>query len=269
LGQVTGWAFGPDEKRPRYSYLAGDITKAYGKKVKKVTRSMVTLNTHDDTYPCILFVYDQVVSSNPAFKKAWYLHSLQEPGIDGMQTTIVSDGKAYHGGQHGGQLVVETLLPSNAQIEKAGGPSRLCWNEAMQRDYSPDMSSTRSRGDELGAWRIEIIPSEPAEDDRFLNILTTMDVGTLAPEVVKLESESLVGAYVAGHAVLFHKGNGISDQASFELPGAASCVVVCGVKPGLWSVTRSDGIIQKYDVSQESGCLYLEEQVGLVHMECD
>ena len=269
LGQVTGWAFGPDEKRPRYSYLAGDITKAYGEKAKKVTRSMVTLNTDDEAHPCVLLVYDQVVSSNPAFKKAWYLHSLQEPGIDGMQTTIVSDGEAYHGGQHGGQLVVETLAPSNARIEKVGGTDKACWNEATQRDYSPDLSGSRARGDELGAWRIEIIPSEPAEDDRFLNVLTTMDVGTLPLKVEKLESESLVGAYVAGYAVLFNKTNGVLDQASVKLPGAVSCVVVCGVKPGSWSVTGSDGVTQKYDVSEESGCLYLEEQAGLIQMRCD
>ena len=160
-------------------------------------------------------------------------------------------------------------MPSNARIEKVGGAGKACWNEATQRDYSPDLSSSRSRGNELGAWRIEVIPSEPAEDDRFLNVLTTMDVGTLAPSVEKLESESLVGAYVAGHAVLFHKASGILHQASFELPSAASCVLVCDVKPGLWSVTGSDGITQRCYVSKESGCLYLEEQAGLVHIRCD
>jgi hypothetical protein len=266
LGQVTGWAFGPDERQPRYSYLAGDITKAYGNKAKKVTRSMVTLNTGDESYPCIFVVYDQVVSSNPAFKKAWYLHSLQEPDIDSMQTTIISDGEAYHGGQYGGQLVVETLLPANARIDKVGGPGKSCWNEATQRDYTPDMSSSRSRGDELGAWRIEIIPSKPAEDDRFLNVLTMMDVGNLAPKVERLESETLVGAHVAGHAVLFHKADGVLDQAAFELPSETSCVVVCGVKPGLWSVTGSNGVVQKHEVSEESRCLYLEDQAGLVQM---
>ena len=269
LGQVTGWAFGPDERQPRYSYLAGDITEAYGKKATRVVRSMVTLNMDDEAYPCVLFVYDQVVSSNPTFKKAWYLHSLQEPGIDGMQTTIVSDGEAFHGGQYGGQLAVETLLPQNARIEKVGGPDKACWNEATQRDYSPDLSSKRSRGDELGAWRIEVIPSEPAEDDRFLNVLTTMDVGTSAPKVEKLESETLVGAYVVGHAVLFNKTDAILDRASFEVPGAASCVLVCGVKPGSWSVTGSDGVTRKCDVSKESGCLYLKEQAGLVQMRRD
>jgi len=264
LGQVTGWAFGPDEKRPRYSYLAGDITKAYGKKATRVTRCMVTLNTGDEAYPCILFVYDEVASSNPTFKKAWYLHSLQEPSIDGMQITIVSDGEAFHGGQYGGQLVVETLLPQNARIEKVGSPDKACWNEATQRDYSPDLSSSRSRGDELGAWRIEMVPSEPAEEALFLNVLTTMDAGMLAPRVEKLEFGALVGAYVAGHAVLFDKTDGIIEQASFQLPGAASCVVVCGIKPGLWCVTGSDGITQKCDVSKESRCLYLERQSGLI-----
>ncbi|MDP6041700.1 MAG: heparinase II/III family protein, partial [Candidatus Latescibacteria bacterium] len=159
LGRVTGWAFGPDEKTPRYSYLAGDVTQAYGTKAEKVARSMVMLNTGDEMYPCVFVVYDQVVSKQADFKKAWYLHSLQEPVVNGMQTTVVCDGEAYYGGQYGGQLVVETLLPSEVTIEKVGGSGKECWNEATQKNYVVDLSGSRAKGDELGAWRIEVIPT--------------------------------------------------------------------------------------------------------------
>ena len=44
-GQVTAYAIGPDVTTPEFSCISGDITSAYTKKVNKVTRSMVTLNT--------------------------------------------------------------------------------------------------------------------------------------------------------------------------------------------------------------------------------
>jgi len=183
--------------------------------------------------------------------------------IDSTRTTIVCDGEAYHGGQCGGQLVVETLLPLNAQIEKVGGSGKECWNEATQRNYAVDMSGSRARGDELGAWRVEVIPSETATDDRFLNVLTAMDVGISAPKVEKLEFDSLIGASAAGHTVLFNKGDEELDQISFELPGSGSCaILVCGVKPGAWSMMGPDGVRKAFDVSEEVGCLFVEGQAG-------
>ena len=267
LGRVAGWAFGPDEKAPCYSYLAGDITKAYGAKAKKVTRSMVTWDTGDEIYPCIFVVYDHVVSSDPAFKKAWYLHSLQEPVISGLQTTIICNGSAYYGGQYGGQLVVETLLPSKARIEKVGGPGKECWNEAMQTNYGVDLSGPRAKGDELGAWRIEVMPAQPATDDRFLNVLTAMDAGTSAPKIEGLESDALVGACVARHVVLFNATDERRDQVSFALPDADSyAILICGLTPGVWMITKPDGAVQTREVSNTGKCLYLDGDGGFYQM---
>ena len=265
LGKVTGRAFGPDEKAPYYSYLAGDITLAYGEKAKQVTRSMVTLNTGDETYPCIFVVYDQVVGKQADFKKAWYLHALQEPVVKGMQTTVVSDGEVHEGGHYGGQLVVETLLPLAATIEKVGGAGKACWNEATQKNYAVDLSGPRARGDELGAWRIEVVPSIPSAADQFLHVLTAMDVGTEAPGVEKLAADGLVGAHVANHVVWFNSADGPLVEASFEL-SADSHVLVCGVRAGAWSVTGSDGTTQTLEVDDASGCLYFEGRAGSVRM---
>ena len=113
------------------------------------------------------------------------------------------------------------------------------------------------------------MPSEPAAEDRFLNVLTTMDVGTPAPTVKKLESESLIGTYVAGHAVLFNKSDEVLDQASFELPGAGShAVLVCGVKPGSWSIVGSDRRIEISSVSEAGKCLYFRGRPGRYQLHC-
>ncbi|MCD6364889.1 MAG: hypothetical protein J7M14_03350, partial [Planctomycetes bacterium] len=59
-GKVLGHAIGPDAMTPEYSYIAGDITGAYTKKVSSATRSMVTLNLSNEKYPCMLVVFDRL-----------------------------------------------------------------------------------------------------------------------------------------------------------------------------------------------------------------
>ncbi len=264
LAEVTGRAFGPDPAALDYSYLAGNITGAYAdSKARKVERSMVTINTRNQTHPLVFVVFDRVVSTHPEFKKAWYLHSIQEPQVEGRSTTIVRDGLSDHEGEYGGQLVVETLLPSVTHIEKVGGDGRECWNEATQTNYVVDMTDRRAAGDELGAWRIEVIPAEPSEEDLFLNVLTAMDVGTVAPEVVLVEADGLVGARTVGQTVLFSRAEEPLREASFELEGdGEQRALICGVEPGEWEIGGPRGMGETYRVTDEGKCLYIQGEAG-------
>jgi hypothetical protein len=82
--------------------------------------------------------------------------------------------------QYDGAMFVKSLLPSNPEIGLVGGPGKEFWING--RNYG---SSVRDRKDwdyslvdqpylttgEMGAWRIEISPKEPAENDVFLNVI--------------------------------------------------------------------------------------------------
>lgn len=124
-GDVLGWWFGPDTARPDVSYLKGDITEAYSEKVYQVRRSFVFLDLQDKDVPAALVVFDRVVSVDPAFRKYWLLHSVEEPSVGGTVTDIALTRSTGWSGR----LVNTTLLPEegNLQIEKVGGPDQRHW----------------------------------------------------------------------------------------------------------------------------------------------
>ena len=57
VGKVLAHGFGSDAQAPDYSYLKGDITRAYTRKVKEAKRSFVFLNLKSETVPAALIVY--------------------------------------------------------------------------------------------------------------------------------------------------------------------------------------------------------------------
>ncbi len=262
MGEVTAHDFGPDDVVPDYSYIAGEITDAYSvSKVSSVTRSMVTFNTHDEKYPCVFVVMDRVISTDPGFKKTWLLHSIQEPEIKGRTTTIIRDGEAYGGGEYGGKLVVETLLPEKTNISKIGGPGKEFWVESTQTNYE-----AKPKGDaaEPGAWRIEVSPVVQSKWNVFLHVLSVMDKDTLdGPDVQKVEVGSLAGAKVLDLAVFFSKDGQLLESTRFNIGGEGKTnILVCDLKPGVWSVKRDDAEVGEMRVDEEGKCLYLKGLPG-------
>ena len=56
----------------------GDATHAYARnKLRSFTRELVYIPGKN-----LLFVFDRVVSTNPAFRKAWLLHGVNQPAVD-------------------------------------------------------------------------------------------------------------------------------------------------------------------------------------------
>jgi len=257
MADVTAHEFGPDEMTPEYSYIAGDITNAYTSKVGKVTRAMVTLNTGDETSPCVLVVFDRVVSADPSFNKTWLLHTIQEPGINGRTVSVVRDE-----GDYGGKLVVESLLPERASIAKVGGPGKEFWIESVGKNYRQRLSR---QSVEPGAWRVEVSPTVAAEADEFLHVLTVMDSDTASgPDVRPIASDHLVGAAVLDRIVLFGRSGELLDRASFTAEGDRRLkLLVCDLQPGRWSVRR-DGqtVAENLQATDEGTCIYFEGTAG-------
>lgn len=259
-GEVLGYGFGPDARRPDYTYLKGDITRAYSSKVREVRRSFVFLNLGGARVPAALVVFDRVVSANPDFRKYWLLHSMEEPRIDGNSITLTLSQRGWSG------KLVNTVLaprPDSTRITAVGGPG----NEF--RVFGKNFPNRISRGNpddyELGEWRVEVSPEEAAVTDLFLNVMQVMDRGAAPAEATRLDSPELVGIRIAGRVVLFNRGSRPAGRpVSFSLPsGDAYKVLVTDLSAGNWQVWRDGRAVEPAMlVTAEAGTLYFEGPGG-------
>jgi Heparinase II/III-like protein len=254
----------------RYQYALGDATNAYSRtKVRKFTREL--LYTPE---PNLLFVFDRVVSTNPNFKKAWLLHGVEPPQVDGQSNTGPASqdfpqAKTFRFSQGSGELLVHSLLPEERIITRRGGPGdefytpgndsggawgsgenwplepaegaelpqdpklhrmwKLFWGE----DFNRILSSNR-KNVVPGAWRVEVSPAHPVEEDVFLHVLEIGDAGSTGHRKVGLlDGVSLKGAVVeGGPMVLFSTTDEplVSAEVSLlDLP--CNTLIVCGLSP--------------------------------------
>ena len=174
VGKALAHDFGPDRNVPEYSYLKGDITDAYSDKVREVKRSFVFINLNDTAdssarIPATLIVFDKVVSSDPGFRKYWLLHSIEEPVIENNTFTVDRTLNGDSGRLHDTVLLPE---PGNAEISKIGGPGKDFY--VFGTNY-PNEPRRKDPANEKGAWRIEICPAAPSEEDIFLNVIQITD----------------------------------------------------------------------------------------------
>ncbi|HMH02444.1 MAG TPA: heparinase II/III family protein, partial [Terriglobales bacterium] len=171
----------------QYHYAMGDASKAYSpRKLRRFTREIVYVPGPD-----VFFLFDRVVSQNPAFRKAWLLHGVNQPSVDehaGVRTFRFNEGA--------GELTVHSLLPHDAVVTRRGGPGnefyapgdehggpwesgqnwplepaqggplpdekrlRHMWKSFWGDDFSEILSSNH-KNVVPGAWRVEVSPSEP------------------------------------------------------------------------------------------------------------
>ena len=259
VGTVLGQEFGPDPYVPDYTYLKGDIAAAYSDKVSAYERSFQFLNLKDEEHPAAMLVFDRVVSADPAFKKSWLLHGLEEPEITGNQTVFRDTRKGYNG-----KLTVDTLLPSpdNTSIEAVGGEGKEFlvngtnyWAETLQGGVN-----------EGGGYRIEVSPKKAATEDYFLNVLQVGDNEPDTPplEVTKLETETFVGAKLADRVALFGKFRDRTAESmdfSFEGEGRYQ-ITVADLQCGTWAVQRNGETLAEVFATQEGGIVSFEGEAG-------
>lgn len=248
VGEILSYNWGPDLQKPVYSYMKGDITKAYSDKVEEYQRSFMFFNFEDETYPAALIVFDALRSSSPTFKKTWLLHSEEEPVVEGNSTTITRNTIDYTG-----RLINQTLMPSNGfTINKVGedtGAINTYFVNATKYEMKP-----KSETAEVGNWRIEISPKKAEKQSYFLNVIQIGDNDeSIAPLQAKLveETDTYVGAEIKDHVAYFRK-DGLSKGKSFTInPGKSDTerfFAVTGLAEGKWTVYDAKGnqIAQEY-----------------------
>ena len=146
------------ETHPEFTYLASDATACYHpKKCRLALRQFLFIP------PAHFVVFDRVVSTQPAFKKTWLLHTPAEPAVAGDAFSAVG---------RQGKLCCRTLLPERPVLTKVGGPCKQFWSGG--RNW-PFPSSGRWAGKEsnplFGQWRVEVSPPKPSAEDWFLHLI--------------------------------------------------------------------------------------------------
>ena len=278
ISKVLGYGFGggsnPD-KAPIYSYLSGDLDKAYSSKVSAYKRSMVFLNleaagvTGGDV-PAAFLVYDTLASSNADFRKAWLLHSEEEPDIAGSRTTIERNTREAVTGsspqpaiEYDGKLVNDTLLPDAPVITKIGGAGKEFMVNGVNYPATGSNGPKPANSDTYGQWRIEVSPPAAAKSDEFLNVMQMMDLdGTpLATTKLTPNSGELVGANVANIDVYFGKATAaVSHAVSVTASAGASHLLITGLAQGEWTIGGSGSGTKQ--VTEEAGTLYMTVTPG-------
>jgi hypothetical protein len=150
----------------------------------------------------VVVVFDNVVATDPAFRKRWLLHTLQEPHIrpDGFTVQVPPQDRA---GRGGGRLDATVLLPRQAMINALGGRRFEFFVADKNYDEGGKLPELIQKlgptQGEPGAWRVEVSPPQDAGTDLFLVVLLP-STGERAPHKVRLlESDKRVGCEVSGH----------------------------------------------------------------------
>jgi hypothetical protein len=114
-----------------FHYARGNATRAYhSSKLQLFTREL--LYTPRDN---VLVVFDRVRSTDPAYKKVWLLHGVNEPRVAATEQgkDIGHGGTAYREARQftfedgGGRLRVHALLPRQREVVKRGGAGWEFW----------------------------------------------------------------------------------------------------------------------------------------------
>ncbi|NCB69981.1 MAG: heparinase [Bacteroidia bacterium] len=259
--EVLATGFGTDSMAPDYSYLKGDITKAYSAKVKELKRSFVFLNLKDAKIPAVLIVFDKVVASTPDFKKFWLLHSIEEPEISGNTVTI---RRTKNGDS--GMLVNTVLLPEikNADIVPVGGPGKEFW--VFGTNYPNEPRPGEDEANERGAWRVEISPKKANAEDYYLNVMqVSANQQKKLHEVKHIDGEKITGVQIADRIVTFSK-NCMPLGTSFDLKVCKRAnykFIVTDLMPGKWQVLKNGkSWLKNVNVKEKDGVLSFDGTDG-------
>lgn len=235
---IKGTYAGPTKLKPKFSYISGDIAATYSEKVEEYERSAVFINLDNEDYPAAFIVYDNIKSANADFKKRWLLHSELEPEVN-LETNTTTIVRTENG--QNGKLVNKTLIPSagKTEIEKIGGEGKEWYVNGKNYDVSLPASV---QGD-LGAWRVEISPSHPSQEDRFLNAMYVCDADKDIPELPMYREYGSVysGVTVMDNMVTFsNTRDNLTDSFSITVRENGYENVNClltDIEAGVWKIS--------------------------------
>ncbi len=244
VGEVIGAGFGPDKKKPFYTYLKGDLTPAYDTRTEHYTREFMFVNIDLQGHPAFLLVHDRMISSDPTYKKTWLLHTLEKPALAENGTLTAKDTREGYSGA----LTLHPILPTadNREVNFVGGEGYEHFVDGVNYLGKHLDGDHRNEGD---GWRTEISPIAAVKDDTMLNLLDIKDADAPELNVIPMQTETHVGALAAGVLVLLNRGDTPCDAIVFENPAECEIsVLISGLVPGTYTANGgkvevgSDGV---------------------------
>ncbi|MBU1878166.1 MAG: heparinase II/III-family protein, partial [Chloroflexi bacterium] len=282
-GDITAFIHAGD-----YDYVASDLTPAYNStayttgsntpKVALVQRELAYLR------PNVLLVFDRVRATDAAYEKAWLLHAPAKPQT--AAETVVQ-GTASNGiitssddvfrvdSGSGGRLFAQTLLPASHTIRKIGGTDYRYWSDGANRAGGAAAYETGYA--EPGLWRVEVVPSTPQADDRFLHVLYITDTAASAMPATNLLTTAggeMTGAHVAepGHerVALFSTamdGALVAGRVEYDVTAGGTCGhLLTGVLSDTVYQVTIGADVQTVISSAEHTLYFTTTQTGPLHI---
>ena len=272
-GTVTGRQheyIGGDKSKPKYAYIAGDITAAYDSaSASYVGRRMLTVFTGDAEFPMVFFVFDDI-TSRQGCQRSFLLQitSKDAPTVNENDKTVTTENE-------GGRLVLTCLTaPAGSGsliFEKHGGRNSGSYNASKSQNYLINgKQCVPSSNSDDGHWgRVEIIYATPKASVTFMNVLYVTDKGnTNAASVVSIEDAiGLEGGVFNGRIVgLFASArDGADETLSCTTSGEGYLdYYVSGVAAGEWSVSVNGADYGTYTATEEGGLLTFTAPAGKI-----
>ena len=256
--RVTGHADGyTEEGTPEFSYIAGDITRAYtAAEAMYAHRSMLTAFTNNERRPMLLFVYDNAIPvQDTTVKFLLQINGEEAPTIDCESKLVtVEDGE--------GQLLLKNIHGVN-RIEAIGGGNGK--NSVINGVSCQDNLTQSFFG------RVELTAEPTRRGVDMLNVLAVGDRGDSdIPEYKSIEAigsdgkRTLVGGSALGVAALFATDTEpCATDSRFTLEGEGELVCyIAGLHAGEWQVTIG-GEKKLYTVKEDEGLMRLTAKGGV------
>lgn len=120
----------------------------------------------------VVVVQDQVLASEPQFRKRWLLHSI-EPPVAGDRRFVVRTFPADKPTRTGGSLHGVVVFPEDAQLNVVGGRGFEFDVDGVNYDEGGRVAASAARRPDVepGSWRIELMPGRDRLEDQFLVVM--------------------------------------------------------------------------------------------------
>ncbi|KKL19072.1 hypothetical protein LCGC14_2469160, partial [marine sediment metagenome] len=298
---ITAFARAADHS---WSYVCGDATNAYNNprysstskaksdrrkntpKIDLYTRSMVYLPKANN-----LLLFDRVNALDPSYRKAWLLHSVGKPQVDGKIVKAQVPGHVedfdgdtvkitWAGGiipppdpKDPGRLFMRTFLPAEHYIRRIGGKGHEFWvagkNRPIKR-YTNSITPGTPHPIEVGNWRIEVSPAKPAKFDNFLHLINICDTRTekMPPSrMIASDGGKMVGVTMAGWVVMFGRKGEVAGPVSYAAPaGKVEHLVVDLKRGGKYRVSGAAGGAATLTAGKEGTLRFATAAAGAVKL---
>jgi hypothetical protein len=236
------------ESTARYDYIRSDATKSYTNRWSgrgDNTNARVSEAVREFFYwrPDYVIILDRVTATDPSFKKAWLIHSINPPaiGTNGAWetppagiTNYPADELRIDNGK--GHLFLKTLLPGNARAQVIGGAGYEGWVNGTNY-WSPRISKAAA------TWRVEIQPTVAATADVFLNVLYST-TNSVMPTITGISGDGIAGCLLTDsrerEVVIFSSNSKAVTRAAYVVgeSGPAQHAVL-DFAPGAYDVYQN------------------------------